>query len=356
MPQTDDILDPLDIARFMVMPGAARALKALAGIPEGALRDASIAQLEAMRDTYAAAPPRHQMPDPLNVIGAGSAAPRKAAPKALAGPGPKTGDPKLKAVQMRLDGKFPHEIAKALKLKLGMVYTAIGEARKAGVQFPDIGRAKAGQTHKNGRYIMSMDDVQDGATMGSITRAAKARSIEPEEYVARRKLALDMALGGRHIRAIMEATKEDRMTLGQWFHVAREAGHPVPYMVDTQFVTATPIPDDEPSPQPTAEVIDLKPHRDPNDPHKGRFILTMDDYQKSGGVGGIDKGAALMDVDVPEYLRRRREAVVLFSRGAGIAEVAQTLQITRKQAENWRGRAQRAGLLDLTRPSPRKKA
>jgi transposase len=158
--------------------------------------------------------------------------------------------------------------------------------------------------------------------------------------MARRKLALDMALAGRHIRAIMEATKESKNTLQNWFYQAREAGHDLPYMMDSSLVPQEPAPN----------VIDLKPRRKADDTHKGTFITTEAELTGAGsGNGGIIKGAQLMGVTVAEFLRLRREALALFEADVmSLRQVATSVGISEKQAANWRARAQRAGKLNLS--------
>jgi transposase len=152
-----------------------------------------------------------------------------------------------------------------------------------------------------------------------------------------------MALEGRHIRAIVAATGENRAVLSQWYNTARAAGHVIPYMVDVQFVKPVPI---EPE-RPTAEVIDLPRPKRNYDRIQGRFLLMMDELTDSNR-GGVNRGAELLGVDVEEYLRRRRSALALYTQGVSPAEVARTVGITVKQAQNWKSRAEEAGV--LTRP------
>lgn len=360
-------IDPIVFARFMVMDGATRLVTAFSGIPEGPLRESVIHMAETMCATYAGAPVKNQAPDPLATLGVATP-PAPAARRALSGPGPKTADPMTKAVQMRLEGKYPHEIAEATGLKVGLVYKAIGEARKAGLKLPNIGRAKPGLTPRHVTYVTDLDQITGPQMMGSINRAAAARGISAEEYVGRRGLALKMGLDGRHIRAIMAATGEDKGTLSQWFHVAREAGHPVAYMVDQQYVSTLTIDDEppeslaaiakaegitipdavveEPAPKP-ANVVTLKPKpRKRSGDHKS-FVVLLEDYERGGGHVrmSINKGAKLMGLDVPDYLRKRREALTMFETGSTSAQVAERLNLTNTQASNWRERAYTAGLI-----------
>lgn len=346
-------LDPIVLARFMVMDGASRLVTAFSGIPEGPLRESVIHMAETMSATYASAPANARAPDPLNSLGGGAVVTPPAPPPRRAIPGPvaKTADPMVRAAQLRLEGKFPHEIVAETGLSISHVYKAIGEARKAGMKFPDIGRASPGVTPVKASYITDVSQITSPVQMGALRKAAEARGITVEGYLARRKLALEMGLDGRHVRAIMEATKEPKTTLSNWFNTARACGHVVPYMVDQQFVRVVDGP-----PGTTPKVVHLKPPTPPpikrkwknkrGGPHKN-FVIRLDDYQKAGQAmqRAVEKGANLKGVSVDEYLRLRREAITLFDTGRTALEVAETLGLTHTQASNWRERAQTAGLL-----------
>ena len=232
-PTAPGAIDPVMMARFLVLPRADELLEAFALIPPGRLRDTVVEHAKALAEAHSNVPAAHRFPDPLPAALGQPQAPR-ALPRRTEHE-PPTSDPKTKAVQMRLEGKQAWQVAKATGLTISAVYAAITDARKAGVQFPKIGRASPGKNSKYSPktvYTMTVEEIGEGRAMSAITRAAEKRGIDVEAYMSRRKLALEMALAGRHFRAIMEATKEDRVTLGAWFSNARAAGHPVPYMFD----------------------------------------------------------------------------------------------------------------------------
>jgi transposase len=324
-------IDPIVLAQFMTLPGAAELIEAYSASPPGVLRQSLVHHAQATAYTYAGVEFEPQPPTGVQ--------PRLAVPqKALA-----TGDPKVRAVELALQGMKPSDVARELGLSAGQVFAAKREAKAAGVTFPAV-TGTHGKPKVKGRpavaYHTSLDTLPHQG-LSRVEKAAETRGVTAEAYMARRKLALDMALAGRHIRAIMEATKESKDTLQNWFYQAREAGHALPYMMDSSLVPQEPAPN----------VIDLKPRRKTDDEHRGRFVLTVEEAttQTGRGNGGIAKGAALMGVSIEEFLRRRRAALALFKEDRlSIPEVAKSVGITVKQAQNWRGRAQRAGVLDLT--------
>jgi transposase len=343
MPKT---IDPYVLAQFMTQPGAAELVEAFSSIPPGPLRESLVHHAQVTAMTYLGGPINMTPPPRI-----GETPPRAALPSPRRSQ-VATEDPAVKAVEMILQGVSPHEIANALQIPIRAVYAAKREARASGVKLPAAPKGK--KPRVKGRpsiaYHTSLDTLPHQG-MSRVAKAAEERGITPEGYMARRKLALEMALDGRHIRAIVEATKEPKIVLQQWFYQAREAGHDVPYIVDTSAIKVEEVA----PPELPANVIDLQPHRKANDAHKGRFILFETEMDGSNG-GGIIKGAQMMDVDVPEYLRRRREAVELFRREYTPAIVAKRIGVTLKQAENWRGRAQRAGILSLTKAGAERRA
>ena len=214
------------------------------------------------------------------------------------------------------------------------------------MQFPKIGRASPGKNSKYSPktvYTMTVEEIGEGRAMSAITRAAEKRGIDVEVHMSRRKLALEMALAGRHFRAIMEATKEDRVTLGAWFSNARAAGHPVPYMVDgapAHFEDHNVV-----APEPTPEVVDLKEERQRRNPRKQGAFIMSEEHVGRAGIALIDKAAANLGVTRAGYFNLRAKAVTLYESGKHPAEVARVVGITKKQAQNWRDRALAAGVL-----------
>lgn len=344
-------IDPMALARFMVMDGASRLVLAFSGIPEGPLRESVIHMAETMSATYAGAPASQQAPDPLGVLNIAVTPPPAPVAKALppppatpSGPKIKTGDPSLRAVQLRLEGKYPHEIVTETGLRLGAVYTAIGEARRAGVKFPNIGRAKQGLTKKDAvTYVTDISEVTDHHMNGAINKAAESRGITPEAYIGRRKLALEMALDRRNLMEIIAATGENKATLSTWMNTARAAGYSVPYMASYTYAAAV---------EPKGEVVRLKPRPKLKPTSAPRsFAYRLEDYTNGGRQiqVSIEKGAKQVGVTVEKYLSLRAEALKLFAQNVSVPEVAKRLGLTKTQSSNWRERALSAGVITLDR-------
>jgi hypothetical protein len=321
-------IDPLTFARFLVLPRATELLEAFAAIPPGRLRDTIVEHAHALAEAHQSAPPQYRAPDPLPAALGLPEAPRALPRRSNAEP--PAGTPKTRAVKMRLDGKHIHEIVKATALTPHQVYDAIGEARKAGVKFPP-GRAPRGQgVVKAQTFAMSVEEaVTSGhpSAVSSASRAAEARGISMEAYFARRKLAITMAMDERHIRAIMEATREGKTTLAQWFSMARSVGHPIPFMMDG-------VPEKKPN------VVKLSSARTEN-----RVFVLNDADTGPKGRALVDKAAAALGLDRPGYYELRARALTLFRSGKPPVEVASLLKLSPKQASNWKDRAVAAGLL-----------
>lgn len=349
MPKTSEpsgYIDPLELARFLVLPRVPELLQAFASIPPGRLRDTIIEHAQALAEAHQQAPPQYRQPDPLAGVLGRPEAP-KALPRRTTAEPPTTGDPKTTAVKMRLDGALPYQIAEATGLKIHAVYGAISEARKAGVKFPSSPRAKKGLTKHQGTFAMAIEQITSDNGRATSARAAEARGISLEAYMLRRKTAVEMAIDGRHIRAIMEASKESKAVLGQWFNAARAAGYPVPYMLD-----ALPGHFEDANVKSAAPVVDLgaeRQWRQSKKKHKasGRhdtFTLS-EDRASTAGLVMVDRAAKAMGLTRAQYFAARAEAVVMFETGSSPAKVAAKLRITHKQAMNWKTRATAAGLL-----------
>lgn len=335
--------DVMTMARFLVLPGASELLDAFSRIPPGKLRESAVLHVQAIAETYSDAPAAQHMPDPLLMAAQAVPAPEPKLPALEGRRKPKSADPDVQAMELLLQGKPPHLIAEELGLPMSQVLEAKRKGAAAGLIFPKPKPKK----HKN-RFAMTLADF-DARGLAVAQKAANRRGLDLETYVARRSLSVTMAVEGQHIKAIVEATKSDEKQIRDWLNAARATGMTVPY-VTSDYTPAPPAEEPEP---PSAEIFDLKPKRDPDDAFKGRFILYMDQLDDRNR-GGVDKGAKLMGVSVEQYLHRRREALVLLAQKKSIIEVAKAIGVSRKQAENWRGRAQRAGVLDLTRASKRK--
>lgn len=228
-------LDMTTIARFLVLPGAEQLVEAFSRIPPGPLRDSVVSHAQVIADTYSAAPADQRMPDPL-LMAASAPAPALAPPAPPPEPQREPSvarTPLEEAVRLRLQTTLAeHEIAERVGLPLGEVVQELRRAREAGVKFAAIERPKAkkqtagipGKT-----FPMSVSEL-DGMGRGGALAAATARGLTIEGYMERRKLAIDMAIGGHDLQEIVEATGEEEAPLRGWFSLARNAGHPVPYV------------------------------------------------------------------------------------------------------------------------------
>jgi hypothetical protein len=324
-------IDPVALARFMLLNGASELVTAFAGIPEGPLRDSIVSHAQVIAHTYAN-PPTHGMGDPIQRI-----APDPVA--ALAGPRrgrPSTDDPQVKAVQLMLEGVAPTEAAKRTGLDVKGVLAAKKAAKSAGVKFPSLKASKKPKGTVS--FALELDGLR-GQALHSIARAAAVRGIDLDAYMARRRLAMKMAQDGRHIRAIMEATKEPKTVLTSWFTTMRSAGHDVPYMPDAQAPHAAEPP---PEPEPEAEVVSLDSRR----PILKVSFYTTADELTDAGRRGAQASANVLRITVEEFLAKRARALELYRDGVGPAAVAEELGITRKMAENWKTLAKGAGLLE----------
>lgn len=222
----------LTMARFLVLPGAERLLDAFSRIPPGPLREASIAQVEAIANAYSGAPPAHRMGDPLHLIAAPDSArgpavgaPASSLAQGKAGArGPKLSTPEGRALDLRFRGHNTTEIARKLGLPLRQVQLILAKARSEGTQFPPI--PKDGRPRP--RFAMSLDDLEPRG-LSMVEKAAKMRRITPEQYMERRRRAVDMAKAGIPRSEILKHTAEDEKTIAQWLTLARAAGHVIPY-------------------------------------------------------------------------------------------------------------------------------
>ena len=224
MPKT---IDPFTLAQFLAQPGAADLIEAYSEIPPGPLRDSIVHTAKVVRLTYLGAPETafHEAAPPPSL---GSA--QTAVARALSGPrkgAVPTDDPEVRIVERLLEGAPPHVVAEEFEIPVNVVYAAKKKARQSGVTFPNAPKGKVNKSgRKRGepykgqqRFVTSIAELKDGG-IGGVMKAASLRGISPEAYMERRKLALEMALAGRHPRAIMEATGEAQKVLQGWFSLA----------------------------------------------------------------------------------------------------------------------------------------
>lgn len=253
MTEDTGAIDPMAMARFLVLPGAARLLEAFASIPPGPMRDAVIHLAETTASTYTGAPAHHRMPDPLRAIGAGSSDNLRLTNTGRRAP-PMGDTLESRIIELRMEGLTPAVIAHQLNCSAHQVYQACTKAKKAGVPIP--GRELKG-TREAKRWTTRFEDLS-AQGMAMTTKAAETRGITAQQYLDRRQLALEMAMGGAHYEAITEATGEaDSKVISAWLSVARAAGHEVPYITHSDADDAEP--DAPPVAEPEAE---LEPFQD----------------------------------------------------------------------------------------------
>jgi hypothetical protein len=211
-------IDAMVLARFAAGPGAAELIEALADIPEGPLRDSIIHMAITIRDTYR---------DTTSHVAIAQAQ-VQALPPPEEAQAVLTKDPKVRAVELLLQGKDPGDIAKQLSLMKTDVMNAKREARRSGLRFPRA-NAKVAKKAEGAVFVMAMSQVTKANIM-RLESAAKTRGISMVSYLGRRAQAIEMAMQGRHIFAIVQAVGESEMTLRSWFNQARGAGMKVPFM------------------------------------------------------------------------------------------------------------------------------
>jgi hypothetical protein len=212
-------LDPITMARFLVMPGAVEALTALSRIPPGPLRESAIHHLEVMAQTYEAAPASTRMPDPLAAAAQVSA--RETVPK-LDAPADRTGrkpkDREEQIIALRRQRKTVSEIKELTHASRATVEKVIAEARKGGLRFPQLP-----EETKVVSFPISMDEISS-KQRAAMERAAFSRGLILQQYIAARALFVEERKKGRPMSEIAKLTRVDERTIWQWYYAARNAG------------------------------------------------------------------------------------------------------------------------------------
>lgn len=240
MTDETQLLDPISMARFLVMPGAGRLLEAFGQIPEGPLRDSVISHAEVIAQTYGAAPPKHRAPDPLRALATVS-------PVALAITAPKTvtgrAPPSLsedsrdeQIVKLALEGKHPDEISNLVSLNRSGVYKVLKVAKLAGVPIPSnrtgpqrLKRVPPSPNYANNWHTDA--SALTGQALAQTENAAARRGITAQEYLDRRNTALKMVQAGHRWPAVLAAIGEpDEKVVSAWMSSARRAGIDVPFV------------------------------------------------------------------------------------------------------------------------------
>lgn len=249
MSKTEHI-DPLFLARVLVMPGADRLFTAFARIPPGPLRESVITHAEVIAQTYTGAPSEMQMADPL-ITAAQAAAPALPSPKP--GRAPKTEGPEARVITMRRAGKHPQEIARELDMAQSVVARIIAEAKKAGIPIPNI-RAAHGRPMEHKTFTTNFNDLS-GQGVAIVGKAAAKRGISTEEYLRRKGRAVEMAKAGLGYPEIMADTHEDQKTISLWLSNARAAGVDIPYAARPAFNAH--FEEVQPDPEPAPNVVQV---------------------------------------------------------------------------------------------------
>lgn len=239
-----DTVDMKTLAHFSLLEGAGRVISAFSAIPEGALREASIVQLEAIAAQYRG-----------SVLDSPTAPPVAQGVARVGGPVdptqkrvdrlPPTESREAKIVKLRMDGVPPSRIAQEVGAHVSTVFKVLKEARKAGVPLPKKAKAEAPQA-KNWHVDFNRIDNPNAAKI--VVRAAAGRSLTPQAYLDRRQLALELAQRGHGYAYICRVTGEtDFKTVSAWLSIARAAGFNVPYVtkvtaLDSQVQPVAPAP------------------------------------------------------------------------------------------------------------------
>lgn len=269
-------IDPVILARFLVMPGVEPLLDAFGRIPPGPMRDSVIHLARTLADQYSAAPAGQGMPDPLLTAAGFIVTPppakeagRLAGPVASA-PAVKPKDdlpenlqgPEADVIRRRKKGQHPQQIqAEMSGLSRAHIDRIIAEAKKAGITFPNI-RGPKGRPLESKIWHTSLDTMR-GQGLSRVKAAADARGVTPGEYLRRKLLAVEMAMNGAQYPEMMRATDVDMKTISLWLSNARAAGLKVPYtgrLADhgqepapaVPAVTARPKPENALAPPPSA--------------------------------------------------------------------------------------------------------
>jgi transposase len=239
-------IDPVSLARFMVLPGAADLVEAFAAIPDGLLRSTVITHAQAMAQTYNEARAHGAaIPDPLHLAAAraGPAPTQLPAPQSqFSTPRTAVGPPdkakirldtvESQAVRLRLAGKIPGQIASELEVDIDIVTDALKAARRAGVKFK---RTPPGQGKSRHQWPTSLDQIPRGPR-AQIEKAALRLGISSEEYFARKLRAIELRQQGRTPEAIMDELHVPEHVFWRWIYQARKAGVKVATKLDDVVV------------------------------------------------------------------------------------------------------------------------
>lgn len=231
-------IDPVTLARFLVLPGAERLVAAFSQVPPGPLRDSIISHAEVMASTYSGAPAESQMPDPLLMA---SQRQGTALAAAIAGPGRSRlnpDDPAVRIVELRKQGWSPQRIAPVVKMGVDEVQAHLKAARAAGLKFPVIHRDPDA---KRPTFLTERAGL-DGRAVGVMSRAAVQMGLDLEGYLQRRRELLALRARNTPIEELVLALKPvPEKTIWTWIEKARAAGHNIAASLDFEDAVIEPL-------------------------------------------------------------------------------------------------------------------
>lgn len=230
---SQDNIDPVTLARFMVLPGAARLVAAFSGVPAHAVRETIIAHAEAIAQAFAAAPAHMRAPDPLQGVfagqdgahdsGRGGGRPALAAPR-----GPNlTETPELRAVELMMQGLMPAEAAQHTGLTLKEVVAMRREAKAKGVHFPRLKMTQVvtGKPVAQGRnFAVTATEIGSIHAARRMEEAAKRLGMSLQDYLGARADFLRRYKAGETVAEIARTKGLSVQLVHNWRTYARQAG------------------------------------------------------------------------------------------------------------------------------------
>lgn len=309
-------IDPIALARFMVLKGAAELVDAFSAIPEGALRESIVSHAQAIAFTYdEARQSGAPIPDPLEVamrtVQPRTGRPQLALPAAEGSgypringadeprprhKGVKTQTPAATAVKLRLQGRSPAEIATELEMDLADVTDALKAARKAGVKFKALDKPPPGERKRSAAYNTDWAVMPKNAR-SRVEQAAVTLSLDPHRYLSLKALLLTMKQAGAPWSDVVQACHPvPEEILERWVYQARAAGHRI----------TTPGEDRE-----AAEALPPAP---PPEPPAKRYFPPLDAL-RGPDKAAVERAAQRRGITPQEYADRRERILCLRMKG-----------------------------------------
>lgn len=323
MSETPDAIDMITLARFSVLPGAARLLAAYSEIPPGRLREAFILQAEALAEQYRDERPLRRMDDPLAMAAALLSEPPVNGHAALPAPGQRrpvnTNDPGVRAVDLRMQGWAPPRIAAELAMGVAEVQAALKDARAAGLRFPAV---EANPDRKIKAFHVERGSA-DGRAIASMEGAALRLGLDLDSYFARRKMLVELRRKNTPIEELAAALHPvPEKTIWAWIAQARRSGFDIPARLDfdeAEFEDAVTT-----GAARLAAATARKPKRRPTPsvaPVLGK-VFTPPDSMKAGARAMALKAAARCGLTLRDYCDTRESVVIHRADGKDVGEIA----------------------------------